>query len=165
VDWAFQVAAHGRRWSIQRYIVRELGAAIAGPPPRTLIDQIAPAELRALVRDTGLDFWSRQLADPGWLQTREYQAFAILTMCRILYTLAHSAIAAKSVAAAWAREALDPRWRPLIDRALAWRYDHTPDDMTAMLAFIRYTLGYCRQDAEKNESNRRARRDRREGTV
>jgi hypothetical protein len=35
VDWPFHVAAHGRRWSIQRYIVREFGTAIAGPPPKT----------------------------------------------------------------------------------------------------------------------------------
>ena len=49
--------------------------------------------------------------------------FAILTMCRALYTLACGEVVSKPQAAAWAREALGTPWVQLIDRALLWRHD------------------------------------------
>lgn len=36
---------------------------------------------------------------------------------------------------------------PCIARALRWRSDHAPDDMTQMLAFIRYTVARAMHDA------------------
>src|SRR5438105_7327825 len=87
-------------------------------------------------------FWARQMdgPEPEWLRTRHYQAFAILTMCRALYTLERGEVVSKPVAAAWAREALGTRWAPLIERALAWRPDHRSDDVAETLRFIRYTI-------------------------
>ncbi|HEX5505864.1 MAG TPA: aminoglycoside adenylyltransferase domain-containing protein [Thermomicrobiales bacterium] len=139
-DWDFGPGRHGRNWVLERAIVRERGVALWGPPPATLIDPVSPEDLRAAVRAMLHDFWARQLADPDWLRPRHYQAFAILTMCRALYTLEHGAVASKPVAAAWARGALGPPWAATIDRALRWRPDHAPDDMAEMLAFIRYAL-------------------------
>jgi hypothetical protein len=43
----------------------------------------------------------------------EYQAYAILTMCRALYTLQHGTVVSKSVAARWAQEVLGERWAAL----------------------------------------------------
>ncbi|MDP9309742.1 MAG: DUF4111 domain-containing protein [Chloroflexota bacterium] len=146
VDWAFGVGYHGSEWIIQRYILRQQGIVVAGPDPYTLIDPIFPDELRHAVRTTLHDFWSHQLLDPAWLHSREYQAFAILTMCRALYTLHHGTIVSKPVAAQWAKEALDHRWRGMIERALAWRYDKHVDDMTDMLEFMRYTIEQSHHD-------------------
>lgn len=139
-DWAFGVRAHDRAWVIERQIVREHGVVVAGPPPRTLIDPVPPDELRVAVREQLTDFWRAQLDGPAWLRTRDYQAFAILTMCRARYALAHGAIVSKPAAAAWARATLPSPWPGLIDTALAWRHDTRPDDMTAMLAFVRDTI-------------------------
>lgn len=149
VDWAFGPGEHGPNWVIERRIVRERGVTVWGPPPRTLIDPVSPDALRAATLDTVLDRWPPRLRDPEWLRTREYQAFAILTMCRALYTLEQGEVASKSVAAAWARDRLEQPWPDLIDRALPWRGDERPADPTETLAFIRYTIARCRRRAEE----------------
>lgn len=141
VDWSFGLGPHKTNWIIERQIVREHSPALYGPPPHDLIDPVAPAALRAATREMLLGFWAQQLADPEWLRARDYQAFAILTMCRALHTLAEGAVVSKPRAAAWAKRALDPAWTPLIDRALAWRHDHSPDDMGEMLRFVAWAVG------------------------
>ena len=93
-------------------------------------------------RDALDHFW-REIPDgpePEWLRTREYQAFAILTMCRALFTLAYGAVVSKPAAAAWAQHALPPPWLDLIAKALVWRHDKRPDDMAEMLTFVRYSI-------------------------
>lgn len=147
VDWEFGLGEYRSDWIIQLHIVREHGVVLWGPPPATLIDPVTAAELRRATIDTTLGYWAAQLEgpEPEWLRTREYQAFAILTMCRILYTLEAGKIASKPVAADWARAHLPSQWRPLVDRALDWRHDTQPDDMTEMLSFIHYTVERCQQ--------------------
>ena len=77
---------------------------------------------------------------PARLQSSEYQAYAILTMCRALYTLQHGTVVSKPVAARWAQETLGERWAALIERAAAWRHDAPLDELNETLDFIRYTL-------------------------
>ncbi|MCC6802469.1 MAG: DUF4111 domain-containing protein [Anaerolineae bacterium] len=139
IDWDFGVRAHGSNWIVERWIVRERGVTVWGPPPATLIDPVAPDELKAAVCES-LKFWQDTLADPAWLEPRDYQAFAVLTMCRALYTLNRGEVATKPDAARWALENLDPAWHPQIERALVWRHQHARDDLTATLDFIRFAL-------------------------
>jgi hypothetical protein len=139
-DWPFGLQAPSAVWVIERYIVREHGLTVFGPSPRDLIDPVTPDALRAATRTLLRDFWSLQLDGPDWLRTRDYQAFAILTMCRALHTLHTGQAVSKPVAAAWAQQYLAPPWPALITQALAWRHDHREDDMTAMLAFVRWTV-------------------------
>lgn len=150
-DWPFSIRPHGCHWIIERSIVREYGVVVGGPPPRTLIDPVSPDDLRAAVRQALDDFWRmpRDGPEPEWLRTRDYQAFAILTMCRALYTLAHGTVVSKPAAAVWARRTLTPPWPALIAQALVWRHDTRPDDMTEMLTFIRYTI--ARVESESAE--------------
>lgn len=139
IDWEFQVAEHGRRWVLERHIVREHGVVVYGPPPATLIDPVSERELRHAVCEELSNGWTAALEKPGWLQTRDYQAFAILTMCRALYTLKHGELTSKPIAAAWAHQQY-PEWQPMIERALIWRYQHVPDDMAEMLIFLRTAI-------------------------
>jgi hypothetical protein len=140
MDWDFGVAPHKTNWIIERHILREHGRALHGPPPRDLVDPVAPDDLRAATRELLLGFWSQQLHGPEWLRTRAYQSFAILTMCRALNTLSEGTVLSKRAAADWAKHTLDPAWTPLIDRALAQRHDHAPDDMTDMLRFVAWAV-------------------------
>jgi hypothetical protein len=48
-------------------------------------------------------------------------------MCRIRYTLQYGVVVSKPMAARWAQAALDARWTPLIQAALAWSKDVVPD--------------------------------------
>lgn len=134
-------------WVLQRYIMREHGVVVAGPPPRTLIDPVQPDKMRRAVVALMDVWWGLMLHDPAPLHHRGYQVYAALTMCRVLFTLDTGAVTSKPAAARWAHSALDERWHGLIDRAVAWRKDQqqTLDaDVPATLDLIRYTLERCR---------------------
>jgi hypothetical protein len=93
------------------------------------------------------EWWAPMLQDPDpRLHGGEYQAYAVLTMCRALYTLRHGDVVSKTAAARWAQEALGQPWEGLIERALAWRRDELSSgessvlDMAETLGFIRCVL-------------------------
>ncbi len=136
----FFVAPHGSDWIIQRHVLREWGVVLAGPDPAGLIDAVEPDGLRRAVLGTAQEWWRPVLADPAWLRTAEYQAFAVLSLCRALFTLAHGAIASKQTSGRWALGALDARWSALIDWALAWRKAPQTDRLDETLAFMRQAL-------------------------
>ena len=140
VDGNFHMCQHASDWVIQRHIIREQGIVMAGPAPQTLIDPIQPNDLRRAALGILREWWSPMLHDPARLHSSEYQAYAILTMCRSLYTLQYGTVASKPVTARWAQEALGERWAALIERALAWRHDAQLDNLNETLDFIRYTL-------------------------
>jgi predicted nucleotidyltransferase len=129
-DREFALRAQGPTWVLDRWIVREHGLVVAGPSPRTLIDPIAPAQLREAARADLLGFWAGQLDGPApaWLRPRHHQAFAVLSLCRALYCLDHGVEVSKPAAAAWASRRFDPPWPEQIARALTWRADPHPDD-------------------------------------
>jgi Domain of unknown function (DUF4111)/Nucleotidyltransferase domain len=133
-DRGFRLGRQGPTWVLDRQVAREHGLVVLGPDPRSLIDPVAPDELRATARAHLQDFWAAQLpgdsrtAGPAWLRPRNYQAFAILSLCRALYTLQHGEVASKPAAAAWASRRLGPPWPSLVATALAWRSDERPDD-------------------------------------
>jgi hypothetical protein len=139
----FQVSPLGSDWVIQRHVMREQGAALVGPAPHTLIDPVAPDDLRRAIRDVLVEWWAPMIDDPAWLYGRsEYQAFAVLTMCRALYTLHHGDISSKPVAARWAQAALGEPWSAVIDWAL---HDAQSDHLNETLDFLRYTLARSRE--------------------
>jgi hypothetical protein len=125
-------------WVIHRHVLREHGVALAGPEPSTLIDPVTPAQLRDAAAGTFREWWRPMLDDPARLQHWGYRAYAVLTMCRMLYTLSHGAIVSKRLAARWTQETLDSRWKGVIADALAWSPDRPPA-LTETLALIRYT--------------------------
>jgi len=128
-------------WPIHRHVLREHGVALLGPAPGTLIEPVAPDDLRAAVMGILREWWRPMLENSARLQHVFYRCYAVLTMVRMLYTLEHGTIVTKPSAARWARDTLDPRWRVLVQHALAWSRD-APPDLDETLALIRET---CRQ--------------------
>jgi len=133
---------------VVRWQVREHSLTLAGPDPRELIDPVPAGALRREVLET-MHEWAGQLfAEPERMNNRWYQPFALLSYCRMLHTLETGRVGSKPEGAAWALRALDPRWRGLIERALAERPDQhlkvhqeaDPDDLAATREFIRYAL-------------------------
>jgi len=140
VDGSFDVDHHDSDWVLQRYVLREYGITLAGPPPQALVDPVGPDEMRQAARGILREWWLPQLSDTSRLQSGEYQAYAVLTMCRALYTLQHGAVASKPVAARRAQEELGPPWAALIAEALAWRHGMPFDHLPEALGLIRHTL-------------------------
>lgn len=136
----FYLAPHGSDWIIQRHILREHSVIVTGPPLRDQIEPVSPEALRDAVRDLLQTWWAPMLADPSRLASDEYQAYAILTMCRALHALHHGTIVSKPAAARWAQNALGDAWREPVERALAWQRGEPLDLMPAALDLIRHTL-------------------------
>jgi hypothetical protein len=143
VDGHFALEMLGSDWSIQRWILREKGLVVAGPPLVGLIDPVSAEDLRQAVRGSLREWWSPPFPSPERFQSGEYQAYAILTMCRSLYVLEHGAVASKPEAAGWAMETLGEPWRALISAAAAWRPGMEFNKLEETLEFIRFTLGTC----------------------
>jgi len=140
-------------WVLQRYILREHGVVVAGPHPRTLIDPVGADEMRRAVVALMEQWWGPMRGDPTKLQQRGYQVYAVLTMCRVLYTLDSGGVVSKPQAARWAQQEQGRQWAALIEHALAWRKDPicpqdrsatARDDVTETLGLIDYTLERCR---------------------
>lgn len=112
----FHMKDAGTDWLMNWYIVRESGMAIFGPPAAAIISPISHNEFIRAVREhaAGWGTWVHQVRD------RKGEAYAILTMCRALYTHRTGRQASKRQAALWAQREL-PEWARLIHSALAWR--------------------------------------------
>jgi hypothetical protein len=106
--------------AVLRWSLREHGITLAGPGPRTLVDPVSAEQLRAevLMRLHEYVAWAKS---PGMSRWR--QPYLVLTCCRMLHTLRSGTVVPKQEAGAWALDALDSRWSPLIQRAL----DDRPD--------------------------------------
>lgn len=136
----FYLGGHGSDWVIGSHILREHGLSLAGPPPQDLIDPVAPEELRQATRELLRQWWAPMLADPARLRGDDYQAYAVLTMCRALYTLEHGAVVSKPAAARWAQQVFGGPRATLIERALAWRPGTQLDALDEVLGLVRYVL-------------------------
>jgi hypothetical protein len=127
------------------HVLREQGVVVAGPDPRTFIDPVSPDELREAVRGILREWWAPMLDDQTRLHDLVYQRYAVVTMCRIFYTLEHGAVVPKSVAVRWAQKTLDERWRPLIEWYVRGRSAPELEKLEEVLGFVRYTLAHSAQ--------------------
>jgi len=139
----FYLAQLGSDWVIQYHILREYSAAVEGLSLRELIDPVRPEALREAVVKVLDEWWKPMLVDAHFLQRSEYQAFAVLTMCRALYTLREGKFVSKTEAARWAREELAERWRGLIDWAERWP-EQQSDRLDEVLELVQHTLAASR---------------------
>ena len=109
-------------WPFQRYSLRERGVVVSGPRPVVFTDPVETVEMRRAAVSI-LSGWQKQASqDPGWIawvRQRSSQAFVILTICRMLYSLETGAVASKPAAAHWAQKTLEAGRGQLIQCALA----------------------------------------------
>lgn len=132
-------------WIIHRYILCEYGVTLTGPQPVNLIDPVSADGLRRTMSSV-LDEWGRYICQkPDIIAQPGYQSYAVLTICRILYTLNAGDIVSKREAAEWASSALENRWDPLVTKALLDRQSPTTPSQAEVeetLAFLDYAVKY-----------------------
>lgn len=110
--------------------------------------------LVAWVRDNAATYWRRWLArassiSPAGLAMlgRAKPTWGVLGISRLAYTKATAEIASKSAAGEWALTAFDPKWRPIIEEALAYRrgepstYGNPFARLRDALAFVEMAMG------------------------
>jgi hypothetical protein len=142
-----------KNWVFERFVLQELGIIVEGPKPQNLFAPVSADELRQTLL-VELHSWVKELLDdPKLLRNRWRQSFVVLSLCRMLYTLQHGMIISKQAAVQWAKNALDPRWTSLIERAWAERpnppmkarMQAEQEDAEATPGFIRYALQLSQQ--------------------
>lgn len=96
------------------------GVALVGPAPETLLPPISGDMIHdALVREAGYLRAEITNSASEWRDRRYYRTYAVLTLCRILYSYRRGGVVSKPRAARWALRTLPARWHPLIRAALA----------------------------------------------
>jgi len=113
----FHLIEAGSEWLMNWYFVHEYGVTLFGPPPQNFIGPISKEEFIDAVKEHAKS-WRKHIVQT--MHKRPYQSYAILTMCRALYTVKNGNQVSKKQAALWAQEQL-PEWSALIQRALLWR--------------------------------------------
>ncbi len=145
-----KMADHDEAWNIHRYILRESGITLVGPPPKTLIDPVSAEDLRKSMLPLLRGWATHLLHNPQAMEQRGYQSYVVLSLCRILYTLTFGKVASKPQAVGWATENLDAQWKRLIERA--WEGRSTPgitaetEDIRQTQQMILFTISFSKQD-------------------
>lgn len=100
--------------------ILETGVTLIGAAPETFLPRITDRMLfDALVREVGYLRGEIASSASHWRGQRSYRAYAVLTLCRILYTNQTGDVVSKRRAAAWALRRLPSRWLGLVRMALA----------------------------------------------
>jgi hypothetical protein len=140
-------------WPVQVYTLREHGVAVAGPTPRTFIPPVPPADLNRAGAGIAAQWLDQARTDPSWLdwlRPRRHQAFVVLTLCRLLYTLETGGVISQPGAARWGVQRLGPEWTGLIAQAVAGQHaagDATAHDIAETVALVALTVERFRQVA------------------
>jgi len=134
---------------VVRWILREHGVVLAGPPAHELIELIPLEVLREEIEGEMRDWGAEILASPERFQNRFYQSFIVLCYAKMLHDFRTGRIGSKREGAEWAKKALDASWADLIDRAWGGRPDPAKsvreppdaDDFERTLEFVDYVIG------------------------
>lgn len=131
-----------------RWVVRESGVTLAGPPPKTLVDPIPVEALRQDIYHTIIWWGNHFLENSEQYNNRFYQTFLVLSYCRMLHDLINGYPGSKLAGAEWAKRNFDKRWHGLIDRTWAGRpkpeiqvrQPADTKDFKSTLELIRYVM-------------------------
>jgi hypothetical protein len=133
-------------WIFQCYTLWAHGVTAAGPDIRPLVGPVDPDDMRRAAAPIA-ELWLEQARHdptwPVWVYERGHQAFVVLTLCRLLYTLHSGSVASKPAAARWAVQTLEPRWAALIERSLAEQHGNgeTPaSEVADTIALVQHTV-------------------------
>ena len=118
-----------KEWISNWYLTREKGVTLFGPSPKSMIEPISKDEFIESIKNhvRSWDKWLLNIPKNSFAQS-----YAILTLCRALYTYKNGEQVSKKQAALWAQKEL-PEWFDTIENALIWRNGskHSPPDKVA----------------------------------
>jgi len=143
MQWSTHCNTEDVRWTL-----RERGITLVGPDPSELVAEI-PAEALRSKMQTLIEGFLPDLLTWTSFEIAWTQRYAVANLCRMLYTLDSGEVASKQASLEWAKEALDARWRGLIqqvidDRPLTWNDPPRPGSVGPTIAFAEYAKQLAR---------------------
>ncbi len=121
VDTKLHLCGHGADTVIQYHVLREKGIVLTGPASQDFMDPVPADSLREASRGILAEWWLPQIEDTHRLHRPSYESYAILTMCRILYTVSRGDVVSKPQAAQWVQSKFGTQWSAHIQQALDQR--------------------------------------------
>ncbi len=144
---SFHMRESSREWLSDWYLVRERGVTLFGPSPKEIIEPISKEEFIQAIK-AHARAWGEWIHD---MHTWKGHAYAILTMCRALYTCTNGEQVSKKQAGLWVQQTL-PQWSQLIRNAFLWRENQhneqgdpiaTFPETKRFVDFVRDLIGKC----------------------
>ena len=125
--------------------VLESGVILYGPAPESFVPAISDQIFfDALKRE--LNYLRKELIEnpnSEWRDVPFYRAYAVLTLCRIMYSLAKGAVVSKPVAANWAMKQVPDKLRDIILQALDSDRDNENRSAAISLLRIRQFINFA----------------------
>jgi Domain of unknown function (DUF4111) len=100
--------------------VLQSGVTLFGAPPESFVPAITSEILNEALRRE-LEYLREEITkkpESDWRNVSSYRAYAVLTVCRILYSARKGTVVSKPRAAHWALKRLPKEWHPIITQAL-----------------------------------------------
>jgi len=117
---AYEQSIHDNQWHV-RWILRERGITLVGQKPETILKSIPLNEMFSEIKTTMLQvmkLFEDEINRPlSFFNSKFGQSFAVLTYCRMLYTLHTGTVQSKKAAVRWAKQFVNPKWVKIIDQA------------------------------------------------
>ena len=120
----------GREWLLNWYFVQEYGYVLYGAPPGSILPYICREEFFDAVKAHALE-WRSYIEKTR--NSRSYQAYAVLTLCRALCVLSTGRQVSKLQAADWMIRQY-PEFGRTVRDALVWR-EHAEEPVDPALTF------------------------------
>jgi hypothetical protein len=119
----YEEAPYGNEWIINKYLLWHHAIPLVGPDFKTLTDAVDIEEVqKACIRDLFTE-WEPKKRDLGWFRNdSHYEAYFILNLCRILYTVMTKSAGSKQTAAAWVKSHYGEPWAGMVGAAESWHY-------------------------------------------
>lgn len=146
----YEEAPYGNEWIINNYLLYQSGIAISGPNFKTLIQPIDVIEVqKACIRDLFQE-WEPKINDHEWLSNSHYQAYLVLNLCRILYTVNYGKTGTKKASAEWVKNTFR-LWTHLIEMAENWKYGQTMSMNKEAIEFLEFVIDNIKKAAVYEE--------------
>lgn len=104
-------------WCANLYVIQEQGLCLYGVNQTEVIPFISKEYFVNIIKQH-VNFWKTGIENTRY--SRPYQSYAMLTLCRALYTITFGEQPSKKQAAEWVKKTL-PQYADRIDKALQWR--------------------------------------------
>lgn len=145
----FHIWPYGYEWVIEKYVIREKSLVVFGPPPSNFLEKVSADDMRSANSKILIGDWKPMIKESSRLEDDEYQAYAVLTMCRCLFLFENGEMTSKPVAVKWTKSRF-PQWRELVEVASKWRKDETMNRLKETINFIKFTIEFTESDREKD---------------